>query len=182
MIKVEVNTNNWVGLDQSADSTGNSLEARPTKPKPRSSPFRDFQPWGSRQPTKAPKDDPAAPMPKVTPKPIDARSALGAAFKKASDAMIAYVKALESIPQNPNDIADKESKAAAAKSELSAAIANKADSMCRLKQVDTFEHAILDVVRKHVEAGKVDPANEVLFREAAKQALNHVRTSPAPQK
>jgi hypothetical protein len=96
--------------------------------------------------------------------------------------MIAYVKALESIPQNPNDIADKESKAAAAKSELSAAIANKADSMCRLKQVDTFEHAILDVVRKHVEAGKVDPANEVLFREAAKQALNHVRTSPAPQK
>jgi hypothetical protein len=66
MIKVEVNTNNWVGLDQSAGSTGNSLEARPTKP--RSSPFRDFQPWGSRQPTKAPKDDPAAPKLKVTPK------------------------------------------------------------------------------------------------------------------
>jgi hypothetical protein len=65
---------------------------------------------------------------------------------------------------------------------LSAAIANKADLMCRLKQVDTFEHAILDVVRKHVEGGKVDPANEVLFREAAKQALNQVRTSPAPQK
>ena len=174
MTKVEANTNTWYGLDQPAGSTGNSLEIRP-----RTSPFPDFRGWGSGGPKKAPKPDPAAPKPKVVPKPIDTQSALGVAFKKASDAMKAYVEALEAKQQIPKDIADKESKAAAAQIELSVAIANEAALMCRLKHADTLEQAILKVVEAHVGNKKVDAANEVLFRGAAMEVLNKVRTSPA---
>src|SRR5262245_7021509 len=48
------------------------------KPRPRTIPFPDFRRWGSGGPKKAPKPYPAAPKPKVVPKPIDPQSALGA--------------------------------------------------------------------------------------------------------
>lgn len=133
-------------------------------------------------PKNAPKPDPAAPKPKVAPKPIDLQPALGAAFKKAIDAMKDYVKALEQKPQNANDIATKESKAVAAQIGLSVAIANEAVLTCRPEHADTLEQAILKVVEAHVGNKKVDAANEVLFRGAAKEVLNKVRKSPAPLK
>lgn len=145
-------------------------------------PSRNSMDGGSGEPTKAPKPVPAAPTPAVTRKAIDTRSALGAAFKKASDAMMAYVKALENNPQIPNDIANKKSKAAEAQSELTTAIVNEAGLRCRLKQADNPERAIFDIVRTYVGPGMVDAAKEVLFREAAKQALNLVRTDPRSQK
>ena len=175
MIKVDVSANNWNGLDQPAGSTGgNGLESKPTRP----SPFPNFHGWGSGATTKAPKPVPAAPTPAVARKAIDTRSALRAAFKNASDAMMAHVKALESNPQIPKDIANKESKAAEAQSELTTAIVHEAGLRCRLKQADNPERAIFDIVRAYVGPGMVDAAKEVLFREAAKEALNLVRTSP----
>jgi len=175
MIKVNVNANNWNGLDQPAAATGgNGLESKPSRP----SPFPNFHGWGSGAPTTAPKSVPAAPTPAVARKAIDTRSALGAAFQKASDAMVAYVKALENNPQIPKDIANKESKAAEAQSELTTAIVHEAGLRCRLKQADNPERAIFDIVRAYVGPGMVDSATEVLFREAAKEALNLVRTSP----
>jgi hypothetical protein len=179
MIKVNVNANNWNGLDQPAGSTGgNGLESKPDRP----SPFPKFHGWGSGAPTKSPKPVPAAPTPPVARKAIDTRSALGAAFKKASDAMRAHVKSLENNPQIPNDIANKQSKAAEAQSELTTAIVNEAGLRCSLKQADNPERAIFDIVRTYVGPGMVDAAKEVLFREAAKQALNLVRTDPRSQK
>ena len=165
-------------LDQPA---GGTLEFKP-KPAKRPSPFSDFAGWGSGSATKAPKPAPTVPKAKVAPKPIGGGSALGAAFKKAIDAMKHYVKALEQNPQNANDIATKESNAVAAQSELSVAIAGEVDLMCYLKQADTPKEAILKVVEAHVGNKKVDPASEVLFREAAKEALNPIRTWHAPQK
>jgi hypothetical protein len=175
MIKVNVNANNWNGLDQPAAATGgNGLESKPSRP----SPFPNFHGWGSGAPAKAPKSVPAAPTPAVARKAIDTRSALGAAFQKASDAMVAYVKALEKNPQIPKHIANKESsKAAEAQSELATAIVNEARLRCHLKQADNPERAIFDIVKAYVGPGMVDAAKEVLFREAAKDALNFVRTS-----
>jgi hypothetical protein len=92
--------------------------------------------------------------------------------------MMAHVKALESNPQIPKDIANKESKAAEAQSELTTAIVHEAGLRCRLKEADNPERAIFDIVRAYAGPGKVDAAKEVLFREAAKEALNLVRTSP----
>jgi hypothetical protein len=181
MIKVNVNANNWNGLDQPAAATGgNGLESKPSRPRP--SPFPNFHGWGSGAPNKAPKSVPAAPTPSVARKAIDTRSALGTAFKKASDAMVDYVKALENEPQIPEDITNKESKAAEAQSELVTAIVNEADLRRRLNQADNPEHAILDIVRAYVGPGMVDAAREVLFREAAKQALQQVQKNPAPKK
>jgi hypothetical protein len=96
--------------------------------------------------------------------------------------MVAYVKALENNPQIPNDIANKEPKAAKAQSELATAIVNEADLRCRLKLADNPERAILGIVRAYVGPGMVDAAKEVLFREAAKQALQQMQTNPAPKK
>jgi hypothetical protein len=179
MIKVDVNGNNWNGLDQPTGSIGgNGLESKPARP----SPFPNFHGWGSGAPTKAPKPVPAAPTPAVARKAIDTRSALGAAFKNASDAVMAYVKALESNPQIPEDIANKESKAAEAQRELTTAIVLEAGLRCRLKQADNPERAIFDIVRDYVGPGIVDAAKEVLFREAAKEALNLARKIPDPKK
>jgi len=178
MTKVEANTNNWYGLDQPAGSTGNTLEIKP-KPR-RPSPFADFAGWRSGAPNDSSKPAQAAPKPAAAPKPIDTSTALGAAFKKASDAMKDYVHALEQEPQDLKDIKDKEANAAKAQSELSNAITDEARLMHRHNQVDTLEHAILDIVWTHVERRKVETASEVLFRAAATKALNLVRTSPAP--
>jgi hypothetical protein len=49
--------------------------------------------------------------------------------------------------------------------------------MCRLEQAHTPEEAILKVVSTYVGTRNVDTASEVLFREAAKQALGLVRTT-----
>jgi hypothetical protein len=175
MTKVEANTNSWYGLDRPAGATGNNLEIQR-----RPSPFADFQGWGSGA---SPKATPAAPNSAVARKrAIDTRSALGAAFQKAVDAMKDYVKALEKKPQSPKDIKEKESKAAEAQSELTTAIVNEAGLRCRLRQADNPGRAIFDIVRAYVGPGMVDAAKEVLFREAAKEALNLVRTSPDPKK
>ena len=96
-----------------------------------------------------------------------------------------HVRALERNPI-PDDIKDRQSKAAEAQKELSIAIAHEADLMCRLEQAHTPEEAILKIVRTYVGrthegTGKVDTAS-VLFREAAKQALQQVQTNPAPKK
>jgi hypothetical protein len=87
MIKVDVNANNWNGLDQPAGSTGgNGLESKPTRP----SPFPNFHGWGSGAATKAPKPVPAAPTPAVARKAIDTGQPLGC-LQKYSDAMMAHV-------------------------------------------------------------------------------------------
>ena len=102
MAKVE-NTNHFA-LDRAIGSTGNSLEFKPQR---RPSPFRDFPGWGSDASKRALKSAP----PKLTQAEAsqlsDARSAIDAAFKKASALMKDYVKALEN-QQNPTEIRDKE--------------------------------------------------------------------------
>jgi hypothetical protein len=93
-----------------------------------------------------------------------------------------HVRALERNPI-PHDIEKRESNAAVAQRELSIAIAHEAELMCRLEQAHTPEEAILKIVSTYVGrtyegTRKVDTASEVLFREAAKQALGLVRTTP----
>jgi hypothetical protein len=179
----------WAG--SAAGATGNSLERKPRPKRP--SPFKDFPGWGSDGPKKAPKPAPADPKPEVVPKPIDPpsavapkpidpQSAVGAAFKKASDALKVFATALGKKSPDPNEIADTESKAAAARRELSVAIAVEAVLMVGLNQAASPTQAILILVKAHAEHGKVDAADEVLFREAAKDVLKQTQTSQVPQK
>jgi hypothetical protein len=169
MAKVEVSTNNLHALDRALGPPGDNLEIKPEQQRRRPSPFTDFHGWGPSVPKAAPK--PATTPPVIAPKPIKAQSPIVGVFKKASDAMKAYAKALEENPQNADKIKDKELEAANAQNELSAAIGREADLMYRNKQAVTREYAILQIVEVHVTRKKVAVADEVLFREAAKQAL-----------